>query len=358
MLPRRDGRLSDARTSRSRDRAPRPRAGDGGRALCQGRGSPRRSALAAAEGFRAAARRPDRDRPRPAGQISARRSYRPATCCSCISACRARFMFFAKPAARRSAATITSARSTSAHDHVVFHMSSGATVTFNDPRRFGSMKLVRARQARCRAAAQGSRPRAARQRLRRRHAGARLQRQEDEPEGGAVGPAHRRRARQHLCLRGAVSRAAVAQAHGLDDRHARPARPTSAPNAWSRPSRRCSTTPSRPAARRCAITSCTDGELGMFQHHFRVYDREGEKCPTPGCGGTVKRIVQNGRSTFYCPVCQKVTPGKAVPGAIDEPRQRHELPDHHRRDARQSRPDPAQSPAGAQRAQQRADAAS
>ena len=49
----------------------------------------------------------------------------------------------------------------------------------------------------------------------------------------------------------------------------------------------------------------TDGELGMFQHHFRVYDREGERCRTPGCRGTVKRIVQNGRSTFYCPVCQK-----------------------------------------------------
>jgi formamidopyrimidine-DNA glycosylase len=48
-----------------------------------------------------------------------------------------------------------------------------------------------------------------------------------------------------------------------------------------------------------------DGDLGLFQHHFRVYDREGEKCPTPGCRGTVKRIVQNGRSTFYCLVCQK-----------------------------------------------------
>jgi formamidopyrimidine-DNA glycosylase len=48
-----------------------------------------------------------------------------------------------------------------------------------------------------------------------------------------------------------------------------------------------------------------DGDLGAFQHHFRVYDREGEKCPTPGCRGTVRRIVQNGRSTFYCPVCQK-----------------------------------------------------
>ena len=49
----------------------------------------------------------------------------------------------------------------------------------------------------------------------------------------------------------------------------------------------------------------TDGELGMFQHNFRVYDREGQKCRTPGCSGTIKRLVQNGRSTFYCPSCQK-----------------------------------------------------
>ena len=49
----------------------------------------------------------------------------------------------------------------------------------------------------------------------------------------------------------------------------------------------------------------TDGELGLFQHHFAVYDREGQRCPRRGCGGTIKRIVQGGRSTFYCPVCQR-----------------------------------------------------
>ena len=49
----------------------------------------------------------------------------------------------------------------------------------------------------------------------------------------------------------------------------------------------------------------TDGELGDFQHNFRVYDREGKPCPTRGCKGTIKRIVQTGRSTFFCPVCQK-----------------------------------------------------
>jgi formamidopyrimidine-DNA glycosylase len=48
-----------------------------------------------------------------------------------------------------------------------------------------------------------------------------------------------------------------------------------------------------------------DGELGYFQHTFRVYDREGQPCATPRCTGTVRRIVQSGRSSFYCPVCQR-----------------------------------------------------
>ena len=48
-----------------------------------------------------------------------------------------------------------------------------------------------------------------------------------------------------------------------------------------------------------------DGELGYFQHSFRVYDREGAPCPASGCAGTIHRIVQSGRSSFFCPVCQK-----------------------------------------------------
>jgi formamidopyrimidine-DNA glycosylase len=49
----------------------------------------------------------------------------------------------------------------------------------------------------------------------------------------------------------------------------------------------------------------TSGELGYFQHSFQVYDREGEQCRTPKCKGMVKRFTQNGRSTFWCPTCQK-----------------------------------------------------
>jgi len=49
----------------------------------------------------------------------------------------------------------------------------------------------------------------------------------------------------------------------------------------------------------------SDGELGYFQHSFRVYGREGEACQTPECQGVIRRKVQSGRSTFYCPVCQR-----------------------------------------------------
>jgi len=47
------------------------------------------------------------------------------------------------------------------------------------------------------------------------------------------------------------------------------------------------------------------GGSGYFQNRFAVYDRAGQPCPTPGCTGTITRIVQSGRSTFFCPVCQK-----------------------------------------------------
>lgn len=48
-----------------------------------------------------------------------------------------------------------------------------------------------------------------------------------------------------------------------------------------------------------------DGEMGYFQHQFQVYDRAGKPCVTEGCGKTVQRLVQSGRSSFYCPKCQR-----------------------------------------------------
>ncbi len=51
--------------------------------------------------------------------------------------------------------------------------------------------------------------------------------------------------------------------------------------------------------------AAADGALGYFQHRFQVYGREGEACVRPGCGGTIARVVQSGRSTFFCPTCQR-----------------------------------------------------
>jgi formamidopyrimidine-DNA glycosylase len=48
-----------------------------------------------------------------------------------------------------------------------------------------------------------------------------------------------------------------------------------------------------------------NGVSGGFQHRFAVYDRAGQPCPRPGCGGTIRRAVHAGRATFYCPRCQR-----------------------------------------------------
>ena len=58
---------------------------------------------------------------------------------------------------------------------------------------------------------------------------------------------------------------------------------------------------SRRRSRRCCRTPSSRGD----DNRFRVYDREGKRCPTPRCGGVIRRITQSGRSTFFCPVCQK-----------------------------------------------------
>ncbi|HET7156964.1 MAG TPA: zinc finger domain-containing protein, partial [Hyphomicrobiaceae bacterium] len=48
-----------------------------------------------------------------------------------------------------------------------------------------------------------------------------------------------------------------------------------------------------------------NGDIGSFQKEFAVYGREGEPCTRPGCRGTVRRKTQGGRSTFFCPACQR-----------------------------------------------------
>jgi len=189
-----------------------------------------------------------------------------------------------------------------AHDHVVFRMSSGATIRFNDPRRFGSMKLV---------------PRA------KLDAEPLLRALGPEPLGNEFDAAMLAAAcaGKKTSLKAALSDQRVVA--GLGNIYVCEA----LFRARLSPKRRASSIADRhgkPNARAVAIVDAikavlkdaieaggsslrdhrrADGSLGDFQHNFQVYDREGEPCPS--CKGKIRRIVQVGRSTFYCPNCQK-----------------------------------------------------
>lgn len=188
------------------------------------------------------------------------------------------------------------------HDHVVFHMSNGATITFNDPRRFGSMKLVPRAKLEQEPLLRGLGP---------------------EPLGNEFDAAMLAKAcaAKKTSLKAALSDQRVVA--GLGNIYVCEA----LFRARLSPKRQASTIADRngkPNERARALVDAikavlhaaikaggsslrdhrrADGSLGYFQHNFQVYDREGEPCP--GCKGKIKRIVQTGRSTFYCPSCQK-----------------------------------------------------
>jgi len=192
----------------------------------------------------------------------------------------------------------------SAHDHVVFHMSNGAIVTFNDPRRFGYMKLI------------------ARDVL---NQDPMIEALGPEPLGNAFDGAMLAEAcaGKKTPLKAALSDQKVVAGLGniyvceaLHRAHLSPKRQASTialKSGAPRPSAHALTEAIK-AVLNDAIKAGgsslrdhrqTDGDLGYFQHSFRVYDRAGETCPTPKCKGTIKRIVQGTRSTFFCPVCQR-----------------------------------------------------
>jgi formamidopyrimidine-DNA glycosylase len=191
-----------------------------------------------------------------------------------------------------------------AHDHVVFHMSSGASVVFNDPRRFGYMKIIARHELDDEPLLQGLGP---------------------EPLGNEFDADLLARAchNKKTSLKAALLDQRVVAGLGniyvceaLYRAHLSPRR-----LAATLATKKGETTDH---ARRLveeihtvlnqAIKAGgsslrdhrqTSGELGYFQHSFQVYDREGQKCQTPRCGGTIRRFNQNGRSTFWCPKCQK-----------------------------------------------------
>lgn len=184
------------------------------------------------------------------------------------------------------------------HDHVVFHMANGARITFNDARRFGAMDLAPTPDVESHWLLSGIGP---------------------EPLGNEF---HEDYLVERLKGRNTPIKAAL-----LDQRVV-----AGLGNIYvCEALHRAGISPLRKAGRisaqrvrklvpiiRHVLTEAieaggsslrdyrrTDGELGYFQHTFRTYDREGQPCPTPGCHGVIARVVQSGRSTFYCPRCQR-----------------------------------------------------
>ncbi len=190
------------------------------------------------------------------------------------------------------------------HDHVVFHMASGAVISFNDPRRFGYMKIIARSDLEKEPLLRGLGP---------------------EPLGNEFDAAMLARAcaGKKTSLKAALLDQRVVAGLGniyvceaLFRAHLSPKRSAStiAAKAGLPNDRAKRLVDAIHAVLNAAIKAGgsslrdhrqTDGELGYFQHSFQVYDREGEKCMTPKCGGTVRRFTQNGRSTFWCPKCQK-----------------------------------------------------
>ncbi|MBN9260221.1 MAG: bifunctional DNA-formamidopyrimidine glycosylase/DNA-(apurinic or apyrimidinic site) lyase [Hyphomicrobium sp.] len=190
------------------------------------------------------------------------------------------------------------------HDHVVLRLGSGTEIVYNDPRRFGLMDLASATTLDTHPLLAGI---------------------GIEPLGPGLTPAY--------LARHAAGRRSDLKSFLLDQRiiaglgniyvcealfrtHLKPSRaaaclapPTGTPHA-----RTSALIPHIKAVLADAIEeggstlrdyAQADGSLGYFQHSFQVYGREGEPCLTPACRGMVHRTVQGGRSTFFCPVCQR-----------------------------------------------------
>jgi len=184
------------------------------------------------------------------------------------------------------------------HDHVVLHMDSGARITFNDPRRFGAMDLLATDSGDTHKLLASLGP---------------------EPLGNTFNEAHLIQALQgrNTPIKSALLDQRIVA--GLGNIYvcetlfrARISPRRKAGNIGAK--RIGALVPIIRDVLGEAIEAGgsslrdfrqADGELGYFQHSFDVYGREDKPCRTLGCGGHISRIVQSGRSSFYCTICQR-----------------------------------------------------
>lgn len=184
------------------------------------------------------------------------------------------------------------------HDHVVFHAEGGITVRYNDPRRFGFMDLI----------AEGALDTCAY-----------LADLGPEPGSNAFSADHLlaalagRRTPMKAALLDQKIVAGLGNIYVCEALHRAGISPRRQGGSLGRVRAERLAGAVRDVIREAIDAggsslkdfAAADGALGYFQHRFRAYGREGEACPTEGCEGMIARIVQSGRSTFYCGACQR-----------------------------------------------------
>ncbi|MCW1954582.1 MAG: bifunctional DNA-formamidopyrimidine glycosylase/DNA-(apurinic or apyrimidinic site) lyase [Roseobacter sp.] len=184
------------------------------------------------------------------------------------------------------------------HDHVIIWMDGGARIAFNDPRRFGAMDLLPTETAE-------SHPL--------------LAKLGPEPLGNTFSESYLaealsgRRTPMKSALLDQRIIAGLGNIYVCEVLHKTGISPTRLAGQVSR-ARLNRVVPAVRDVLETAIAAGgsslkdfkqANGELGYFQHQFNVYDKEGADCQTADCTGVIRRIVQSGRSTFYCPLCQR-----------------------------------------------------
>lgn len=184
------------------------------------------------------------------------------------------------------------------HDHVVFHMDNGARITFNDPRRFGAMDLLETARAEEHKLLSVLGPEPLSNGFHEDHLIAAFKGRKT-PVKSALLDQGIIAGLGNIYVCEALFRAGVSP-----QRHA----------GQIAAHRVAALVPVIREVLQDAIAAGgsslkdfrqADGELGYFQHSFDVYGREGEPCRREGCSGTIRRVVQSGRSSFYCGKCQR-----------------------------------------------------
>jgi len=184
------------------------------------------------------------------------------------------------------------------HAHVLFHTEHGETVTYFDPRRFGYMDLIAAETLEDHPWFKGLGP---------------------EPLGEAFNAAHlkaefagRRQSVKATLLDqrvvaglGNIYVCEALNRSGLSPERAAGSLKPKALAGLAQTIRLVLAEAIEAGGSTLRDYAAADGALGYFQHRFKAYGREGEPCLQPRCGGTIGRIVQGGRSTFFCPACQR-----------------------------------------------------